>query len=201
MSEKSDAILVADVLDGRREAFSELVRRHQHYAYLFEVFDFPLVQGDAPTLLRQPYSVLITESAAPRYFGDADPIGKIVIPENRPLRADYTSVGVLRDLPETAFFRFNFDFLTLTMTPINATGWDTWRPTQFPSSTPISCCPQATMPKSWSSSYPTLWRAIWAQKSPPATPSISSPSPGSTSIPKPITALSGPSTAISRKFT
>ena len=98
---------------------------------LFEVFDFPLVQGDAPSLLRQPYSVLITASAARRYFGDENPIGKIVVPENRPLRADYTIVGVLQDLPETAFFRFNFDFLTLTMTPINATGWDIWRPTQF----------------------------------------------------------------------
>jgi len=98
---------------------------------LFEVFDFPLVQGNAQNLLRQPYSVLITESAARRYFGDENPIGKIIIPENRPLRADYTIVGILRDLPETTFFRFNFDFLTLTMTPINATGWNTWRPTQF----------------------------------------------------------------------
>jgi putative ABC transport system permease protein len=89
---------------------------------LFEVFDFPLVQGNAQNLLRQPYSVLITESAARRYFGDENPIGKIIIPENRPLRADYTIVGILRDLPETTFFRFNFDFLTLTMTPINATG-------------------------------------------------------------------------------
>jgi len=108
---------------------------YQHFCVadsnLFEVFTLPLVRGDPKTILRQPYSVLITESAAVRYFGDEDPIGKIVVPENRPLRADYVVAGIMRDLPETAFFRFSFDFLTFTRTPITETGWHTWLPEQF----------------------------------------------------------------------
>ena len=47
MTEKSDATLVADVLNGRTEAFEDLVHRHQHYAYgtaISVLSDFEMAQ-------------------------------------------------------------------------------------------------------------------------------------------------------------
>jgi putative ABC transport system permease protein len=45
---------------------------------LFEVFDVPFMAGDPTTALRQPYSMVISAAVARRFFGDEDPIGRIV---------------------------------------------------------------------------------------------------------------------------
>ncbi len=42
----------------------------------FDVFDFPLAQGDAEAVLRKSGTVVLTHAAAQRYFGEEDPIGK-----------------------------------------------------------------------------------------------------------------------------
>lgn len=73
-----------------------------------QMFSFPLVQGDAKTALRQPGTLLLTESAARKYFGDEDPLGKTL---------EYTSVafvfgprtvaGVLKDLPPNSHLQFD----------------------------------------------------------------------------------------------
>src|SRR6188474_1351368 len=45
----------------------------------FDVFSYKLTTGDIHTALNQPYSIILTESAAKKYFGDDDPIGKSLI--------------------------------------------------------------------------------------------------------------------------
>ena len=45
---------------------------------ILEMFTYPLVRGDASTALLAPSSALISQSAARRYFGDGDPVGKVV---------------------------------------------------------------------------------------------------------------------------
>ena len=42
----------------------------------FQVIKLPLVTGDPATVFRQPESVVLSESAARKFFGSADPIGK-----------------------------------------------------------------------------------------------------------------------------
>ena len=67
---------------------------------LLEMFTFPLVAGDPASALSQPNTLLLTESAAKRYFGDDDPIGKTL--EYRSifyLAGEYTVAGVLKDFP------------------------------------------------------------------------------------------------------
>jgi putative ABC transport system permease protein len=44
----------------------------------FDFFSFPLLRGDPATVLKDPNSIVMTASTAKRYFGDEDPIGKIV---------------------------------------------------------------------------------------------------------------------------
>jgi putative ABC transport system permease protein len=64
----------------------------------FEIFDFPLLKGDPVTALREPYSVVLSETAAKKYFGTADPMG-----QHLTLTADNnigTITGVMKDMPE-----------------------------------------------------------------------------------------------------
>jgi len=69
------------------------------------MFDFPLLQGDRPTALQKPNSIVLTESAARELFGTADPIGKTVshFGEDTLL---FTVTGILKDVPGNSQFQF-----------------------------------------------------------------------------------------------
>ena len=64
----------------------------------FEIFDLPLHSGVREPALDDNQSVLLTESTARKYFGDADPVGKTIVPDNK--EYSLRVVGVLKDLPE-----------------------------------------------------------------------------------------------------
>jgi putative ABC transport system permease protein len=72
---------------------------------IFEVFSIPFIQGDPKTALTKPLSVVITESAAKKYFGDENPMGKILNADNR---RDYMVTGVMEDVPHNSHFHFDF---------------------------------------------------------------------------------------------
>jgi len=63
----------------------------------FDILDFPLIKGDKEKVLTEPNTALITERIAKKYFGDADPIGKIIRVGNK---TDFRITGILADLPE-----------------------------------------------------------------------------------------------------
>src|SRR3990170_7013625 len=44
----------------------------------FKLFNFPLTEGNPNDVLSNPNSVVITESYAKKYFGNADPLGKTI---------------------------------------------------------------------------------------------------------------------------
>lgn len=78
----------------------------------FDVFTFPLVKGDPATALAGPDSLVITESAARKYFGNEDPMGRTL----RLLdRFDLKVTGVARDVPRNSHLSFglvgHFDFV------------------------------------------------------------------------------------------
>ena len=87
-------------------------------ANVLDVFTFPLVKGDPKVALDDPFSVLLTEEMAQKFFGDEDPVGKVITVENRHLGGDYTITGILRDMPRNSspFWKtgLQFDFLTST---------------------------------------------------------------------------------------
>lgn len=68
-----------------------------------EMFPFPLVAGSASTVLNDPSSIVLTESAAHALFGDADPINKIIRVDNN---ADLKVSGILKDIPKNSSFQF-----------------------------------------------------------------------------------------------
>ncbi len=74
----------------------------------FEVFTWPLVSGNPKTALDAPYSIVLTESTAKKYFGDEDPMGKTI--DGVGGRANdgiYTVTGVIKDVPHNSHFTFD----------------------------------------------------------------------------------------------
>ena len=74
---------------------------------IFKIFSFKLFEGSSNTVLNSPNSILITKNMAEKYFGDTNPLGKVLKIENK---LDLTITGVLENIPENSHFKF--DFLT-----------------------------------------------------------------------------------------
>jgi len=73
----------------------------------FDVFNYPLLHGDSNTVLKEPFTILLTESLAKKIFGDEHPIGKSirVIYYGNNL---FTVNGILQDLPENTHMKNDF---------------------------------------------------------------------------------------------
>jgi putative ABC transport system permease protein len=69
-----------------------------------QLFNLPLVKGDAAHIFQGKNEVLITESTAKRYFGDKDPMGERLKLQGR---QDMVVTGVLKDLPENTHLQFD----------------------------------------------------------------------------------------------
>ncbi|WP_461081313.1 ABC transporter permease [Spirosoma flavus] len=76
---------------------------------LFDVFTLPLLSGDPKRALAEPNSVVISESAAKRHFGNQNPMGKTLVFNNN---QTYKVTGLMRDIPKNAHFQSNF-FLSM----------------------------------------------------------------------------------------
>jgi putative ABC transport system permease protein len=107
---------IPGVLDMVRFAsHSRLVFRYKDRAFyesrgliadpsLFRIFTFEFLEGAAETAFTSPSDLVITESMAHKYFGDEDPLGKMVQVEGRPA----TVTGVMADIPQNSTLRFDF---------------------------------------------------------------------------------------------
>jgi len=69
----------------------------------FKVFSIELLRGDPETVLRGGNSLVLTRSTAERYFGETDPINKILVTG----AGEFTVSGVCEDVPDNSHFRFN----------------------------------------------------------------------------------------------
>ncbi len=75
---------------------------------VFDVFTWPLLSGNPKTALEVPYSVVLTESTAKKYFGNEDPIGKTLDGKGGRARdGKYTVTGVMKDVPANSHFSFD----------------------------------------------------------------------------------------------
>ncbi len=67
---------------------------------LFNVFDFPLISGDKKTALKEPMSIVLSQTAAKKYFGNTNPLGQQVQLTGAAINATVT--GVMKDIPENS---------------------------------------------------------------------------------------------------
>jgi putative ABC transport system permease protein len=73
----------------------------------FKVFSFKMIKGNPTTALKKVKSVVLTESTAKKYFGDVDPMNKLLKFIHR--KNIYTCIvtGVMEDVPENSHIKFN----------------------------------------------------------------------------------------------
>jgi putative ABC transport system permease protein len=70
---------------------------------LFDIFTYPVVKGEVKSALEEPNKIVLTEKIAARYFGDADPIGKVLQSGDK----SYEVTGVIKNVPNNSHFRFD----------------------------------------------------------------------------------------------
>jgi len=74
-------------------------------ASVFDVFTFPLVKGDPESALREPYSLVLTQRMAEKYFSGENPMGQTLAIDNE---NDYKITGVLENVPRNSHIKFDF---------------------------------------------------------------------------------------------
>ena len=70
---------------------------------IFEVLSYTFIKGDPATALTRPNTAVMSESAAKKYFGNADPIGKTIKVDKMPL---LEITGIYADPPATSRFQY-----------------------------------------------------------------------------------------------
>ncbi len=73
-------------------------------ANFFSFFDFKLLKGDKASVLKDPNSIVLTETTAKKYFGKEDPLGKI-IEFNKQQQLKVT--GIAADVPANSHLQFD----------------------------------------------------------------------------------------------
>jgi putative ABC transport system permease protein len=89
----------------------------------FAFFHFPLVEGNPETALKGPNKIVITQSAAKKYFGDQSAMGKIILRGSEKTAAEIT--GVVQDPPHNS--HIVFDMI------LSGESWDYMKNTQWTS--------------------------------------------------------------------
>ena len=69
----------------------------------FQIFSFPLSEGDISTVLNAPNKIVITQSTAKKYFGGEEPVGKTLKVGD----LDFEVTGVMADIPSNSQIRFD----------------------------------------------------------------------------------------------
>ncbi len=88
---------------------------------IFKILSIPVVRGDQDHLLTDAYTIVITEETAGRYFGNEDPLGKILYLDNG---WKFKVTGVCKNIPENT--HLHFDFLASLEDILNGKEADDW---------------------------------------------------------------------------
>lgn len=90
---------------------------------LFEMFSFDLVQGDLEVAFNNIKNIILTEETAYKYFGNEDPMGKVIRYNDQ---TDFTVTGVASNPPDNSTISFNMiiPFELLGEEKINSWSWE-----------------------------------------------------------------------------
>lgn len=86
---------------------------------IVDIFSFNFIAGDKTSALNAPGTVIITKSVSEKYFGEKNPLGKIIVLDNM---TNLTITGVVKDFPANSHFHFNF----LVYEPARLENWGDW---------------------------------------------------------------------------
>lgn len=109
----------------------------------FRMFNFPVLKGNPETFFDQANTLVLTRSTAQKYFGDQDPLGKLIRlgTSNGERQQTYEVTGVVEDTPDNSYIEFDF-LLSMKGFPIEKFYWS-WVWTQL--ETYVRLSPQANL--------------------------------------------------------
>ena len=125
MRSGEDEVLVSVVSAmGDKEKYKEEEKFVWVEPEYLDILDLPLLRGDAGALA-EPYTVVLTDRLARKYYGDADALGKTLRLNNE---TDLRVVGILRDLPENTDYKQEIlgSWATIKSTAATIEGLDSW---------------------------------------------------------------------------
>jgi len=70
---------------------------------LFEILTIPFLKGDVHTSLDRPYTLVLSDRMARKYFGEEEPLGQTLLINTR----DYEITGVVADPPQNTHFKYD----------------------------------------------------------------------------------------------
>jgi putative ABC transport system permease protein len=91
--------------------------------FMFEIFSFPLVKGNEKTALENPFSVVISEKMATKYFGNSDPIGQILNFNNE---NDFLITGIMKNIPDNSYIKADFFASFKSLRVLQGNSIDEW---------------------------------------------------------------------------
>lgn len=91
--------------NGRIDNYFTEKKVHGVDSNFLEVFNYPLLQGNAASCLMQPNGIVITEKIARKYFGTISALGKILLFDDD--RKPFVVTGVLQTLPSQSSLQFD----------------------------------------------------------------------------------------------
>ena len=92
----------ADFIDEQRVAHVD--------STFFRIFDFPVIDGNTRTALDEPNTVVLTESAAKKYFNNVHVVGKTIEEKDGESTRPYKVTAVIKDIPHNSHLNFEFFF-------------------------------------------------------------------------------------------
>lgn len=117
--EISDATRIMRISDATKVTYKDNTLRKGKMAFVdsnfLDVFSFPLSQGNAVTALSKPKSVILTRKQAEAYFGNEDPLNKILNIHDIGVYSNsgyidasglYTVTGIIDEIPPNSHFHF-----------------------------------------------------------------------------------------------
>ncbi len=96
-------------------------------ANFFQVFTLPLISGNATTALQEPNSVVITRELAYKFFGSADPVGRVIQFKDDAARS-FRVTGIMENIPAESNFHFN---LFASMASLPEASENSWMTSNF----------------------------------------------------------------------
>ncbi len=106
---EAEKVVRIDALQPTSVQYKEQLFSEEHIlavdSTFFEVFSFPLLEGNMANALQHPQSILITQTTASKYFGrQSDLLGETLLLDKQP----YTVTGTVEDPPANSHFHFDF---------------------------------------------------------------------------------------------
>jgi len=92
---------------------------------ILDIFTLPFAAGNPQTALIEPYTLIMSEKTASKYFGKENPIGKTILLNNK---YEYQINGIFKEIPRKSHYHFD---VILSMAGLAESKENTWRPHNF----------------------------------------------------------------------